>query len=305
MKQSRKLAALLVAAVLALGLTACKQEEPQAGFDAVTYVDGFIRGNYLGEFSPEYLEMVGLTEHDGEHLYEDSLYLEAQVFAYLYSIEYPDDFYEELQELYREIYTHLEYEVISSNLEEDGSYSVAVEIAPIDIVQRVEAKLDQVLEPFFEKYPAEVQNAMTTKDYQAFDAEWARLIIDIYRETLPETGNLERRSVTVKIDQDEKGYYTISDEEFQKLDALVIDYSVPVPIPDPEESSEPEGDAAPEESAEPGDPEASQDPEETPGPEGSPEPDPEVEETSEPGEDEPVPPTTASPLPEPEESGED
>lgn len=283
MKLCRKLTALLAAVALVLGLTACRKEEPQAEFDAKVYIDGMIRMTYLGEYPQEYLDLVGITEATAQNVYENSLYLEARAFAYLYNIEYPDDFYEEIMDLYRAIYSLIKFEVTWTSPTEDGSYVVQVEIAPIDIVRRVDAKLDEVLAPFFKKYPEEVQNTMTTADYKVFDAEWARLIIDTYRETLYWAGNLEKQSVTVKLEKNEDGYYSISSEEFKKLDALVIDYSKPqaqpTPTPEPTESPDPDQTPDPEETATP-------DPSETPGP------------------DDPVPPTTASPLPERSESEE-
>lgn len=280
MRLRRKLTALLLALVLTLALTACGQEEPQANFDAKVYVEGLLRGTYMGEFSQEYLDLVGLTEAEGQNVYERSIYLEAQVFAYLYNIEYPEDLYEEIMDLYREVYSYAKFEVVSAVREEDGSYSVQVDIEPIDIVQRVEKRLDKVLAAFSTKYSTEALNTMTDEDYRAYDAEWARLIIDAYKKALPETGNLEKRSVTVKLEKDEDGYYSISDEEFKKLGEYIIDYSDPASVmPSPEPSGEPE---------------PSPDGEITPAPDGEP--------TPTPGENDPVPPTTASPLPEPEGS---
>lgn len=281
MKLRRKLTALLMALILALGLCACRQEEQQESFDAKVYVEGLLQCAYQGEPSQEYLDLVGITEEQGQSVYENSLYLEAQVFAYLYNIEYPQDLYQEIEDLYREIFSHAKFEVVSAVLEEDGSYSVQVDIEPIDIVQKAEGKLDEVLKPFFEKYPVDSLKTMTTKDYQAYDAEWARLIIDTYKEVLPDTGNLEKQSVTVQLKKDEDGYYGISDEEFKKLGEHIIDYSAPEPVttPSPEPSGEPE-----------------------PSPDGESSPVPEGEPTPTPGKDDPVPPTTASPLPEPEGS---
>lgn len=276
MKRYRRLAAALLMLTLILGLTACDGEKnTEAAFDAGTYVDGLLRASYLGEYTPEYLELVGITEEEAQNSYENSVNLEAQVFAYLYNIEYPQEFYEEIRELYREIFSHAKFEVVSATQEEDGSFSVRVEVEPIDIVRQVGAGLDEKLKPFFEKYTSEVQNTMTTEDYEAFDAEWARLIVDAYKEALPQTGNLPAQSVTVKIRRDEEGYYGISDEEYKRVSALVIDYSNPAPEPTP----------TPETSETP-----SQRPEESP--------------AESPGENDPVPPTTASPLPEPEESEE-
>ena len=42
MRLRRKLTALLLALALALGLCACRQEEPQASFDAKVYVEGLL-----------------------------------------------------------------------------------------------------------------------------------------------------------------------------------------------------------------------------------------------------------------------
>ena len=283
MKLCRKLTAALLALAIALTLAGCGDEKSQGTFDAVAYMDGMLRATYMGEYSEGYLELVGQTQEEAEAIYENSVYLEAQVFAYLYSIEYPQDIYEELREMYRQIYSHAKFEVVSAVEEEDGSISVQVNIEPIDIVQKADAKLDEELKPFYEKYPAEVQNAMTTEEYEAFDAEWARLILDTYQETLDEIGNLEMKSVTVLLKKNEEGYYALSDDEFKKLNTFIIDYGGPEIQPDPTPV-----------------PTESLDPDQAPDPEGSAPMDP--EET--PGENDPVPPTTASPLPMPEESEE-
>lgn len=267
MKPCGKLAALLVAAALSLSLAGCQEKALVPAFDAEVYVEGRLAEAYLGEVSQEYMDMVGYNETQVEAIYQNSLYLEAQVFAYRYAIEYPQDFYEELQELYKSVYTHAKFLVVASNREEDGSISVEVETQPIDLAQRMEEKKGEALKPFFEKYPAESQNTMTEEEYKAYDAEWARAIIDLLKETLPELGNLGPKRVTVKLTKNEEGYYTLSDEEFRKLDAAIIDYSLsePEPTPEPTQSSEP----VPGESLDP---------------------------------DTPAPPTTASPLPQPEES---
>ena len=265
MRPRGKLTVLLTALALFLGLAGCREKAPESAFDAKTYVEGRLAEAYLGETSQEYMDLVGYNEVQVESIYQNSLYLEAQVFSYLYGIEYPEDFYEEIQELYKSIYSHVEFLVVSTAREEDGSISVEVELQPIDLPQRVEREKGEALKSFFEKYPSGVQNTMNDEEYKAYDAEWARLIIDLYKELLPETGNLEPRRVTVKLTQNEAGYYTLSDEEFRKLDAGVIDYSRSGTQTAPESTQSPGA----EESL---DPEA------------------------------PAPPTTASPVPQPEES---
>lgn len=267
MKLRGKLTALLAAAALLLSLAGCQKETPPPAFDAQVYVEGRLAEAYLGEVSQEYLDMVGYNETQVENIYKNSLYLEAQIFAYRYNIEYPDEFLEELQELYKSVYAHAKFLVVSTNREEDGSISVEVETQPIDLATRMEEKKEETLKPFFEKYPTGSQNSMDEEAYKAYDADWARAVIDLLKEVLPELGNLGPQRVTVKLTKNEEGYYTLSNDEFQKLNVAIMDYSLPAPAPTPEPTQSPA--PLPGESL-----------------------DPNV----------PAPPTTASPLPQPEGS---
>ena len=267
MKLRGKLTALLEAAALLLSLAGCQKETPPPAFDAQVYVEGRLAEAYLGEVSQEYLDMVGYNETQVENIYKNSLYLEAQIFAYRYNIEYPQDFYEEIQELYKSVYAHAKFLVVSTNREEDGSISVEVETQPIDLATRMEEKQEETLKSFFEKYPTGSQNSMDEEAYKAYDADWARAVIDLLKEVLPELGNLGPQRVTVKLTKNEEGYYTLSNDEFQKLNVAIMDYSLPAPAPTPEPTQSPA--PLPGESL-----------------------DPNV----------PAPPTTASPLPQPEGS---
>ena len=54
MRQRKRMAALVLAAGLALGLTACGGRGAEINsFDAKAYVDGLLRETYLGELTPE------------------------------------------------------------------------------------------------------------------------------------------------------------------------------------------------------------------------------------------------------------
>lgn len=220
--------AALPAAVLALALCACA---PGSGhdvskFDAVTYVDGLIRQNYLGEFDKQYLELVGITEAEAEATYENGIRMDADYFIYIYGIEYPtDELREELENLFKEIYSHTKYQVISAARQDDGSYSVKVEAEPIDIVQLAESQWDKTVKDFYEKYPVDKLNSMSDKDYEKADREWARLIVDLYRDKLEDVGNQNARSISIQLEPDKDGYYTISSGDFARLDDLIIDWS--------------------------------------------------------------------------------
>ena len=230
MKQ--RLMALGMALTLALGVTGCKGAAGGlAGgvskFDARVYVDGFIKQNYLGKYDSDYLELVGATAQEAERVYQDSIDNEVNFFlSYLYDIEYPtSEYVERVRELYREIYSHTKYTIVSVDELSDGSFAVKVDVEPIDIVQQVESDWDKNMEEFFEQYSAEVVNAMDDEEYKDFDKAWADKLLELYQNKLPEIGNMTARSVVVQIQQGENGVYEVEAESFQRLDDLIIDYT--------------------------------------------------------------------------------
>ena len=232
-EMKQRLMALGMTLVLALGVTGCRYgiSDGLAGgageFDAQVYVDGFIRQNYLGEYDRDYLELVGVTAQEAEQVYRDSIDNEVSFFiSYLYDIEYPtDEYVEQLRELYKEIYSHTKYTIVSVDELSDGSFAVKVEVEPIDIVQQVESDWDKNMKEFYETYSAEVVNAMDDEEYEAFDKAWAEKLLELYKNKMPEIGNMTPRSVVVQIQPGENGEYRVETESFRKLDDLIIDYT--------------------------------------------------------------------------------
>lgn len=223
-KLTKRLSALALAIGLGLSLTACGGGLSK--FDAVAYMDGLLKETYLGEFDKNYMELVGIDETEAQETYETSLEAETEFFLYFYDIEYPtDEMRQEIKDMYAEIYKHAKFEVVSAAEQDDGSFSVKINVEPINIVQLVEEDWEEIMDPFYEKYPVDVQNSMTEEEYQVMDEEWARMIVDLYLEKLPETSNLESQSTTVQLEKDTDGYYIITEEDFNRLDGMIIDYA--------------------------------------------------------------------------------
>lgn len=222
--------ALGMALVLALPLAGCKGGTVGGGvteFDAEVFVDGFIKQNYLGEYDPDYLELVGVTAEEAQDAYNDGIDNEVNFFLYyLYNIEYPSEEYiTQLRQLYKEIYSHTKYTIVSVDALSDGSFAVKVDVEPIDIVQQVDSDWDKNMEEFFEQYPAEVVNAMDDEEYRDYDKAWADKMLELYNNKLPEIGNMTARSVVVQIQRGQNGAYTVEAESFRELDDLIIDYT--------------------------------------------------------------------------------
>lgn len=229
MRKPQRWAAPVLALCLCLGLSACQGNTADTqGFtvhDAEVYVDGLIQENYLGQAVPEYLELVGIHEEDVESLYQSALDMDVEYFFYLYDIDHPsEDLYEEVEELYREIYKSTKYEIVSAAQQEDGSFSVKINVYPIDIAQTVNEAMNNATEEFYEKYPQDELNAMNDAQYEKVDQEWAEMILGLYQDTLEEIGNMTERSVTVQVEQNAQGLYAINSSDFARLDALILEY---------------------------------------------------------------------------------
>lgn len=230
MRKYKRSLALVLALGLCLSLTACRQETAGTkGFttyDAEVYVDGLIKENYMGIADEAYLELVNIHAEDVEALYDSTLDLDAEYFFFMYDIDHPtDELREEVRELYREIYKHTKYEIVSAAEQEDGSFSVKLNVSPIDIAQTVNEAKNDATEKFYEKYPQTTVNAMRDKDYEKMEAEWAELIMELYQNALKEIGNMTEKSISVQIEQNDEGLYTINSDDFARLDALIIDYT--------------------------------------------------------------------------------
>lgn len=225
MKKMKRFAALALALGLTLTLGACNQGI--STFDAKAYIEGMLKQTYLGEFDEGYLTLVDSNEEEAQTNYENSLDVESQFFCYFYDIEYPTDKQmEQLRDLYGRIYAHAKFEVVSAAKQDDGSFSVKLSIEPINIVQLAEAKLGEALEPFYTKYENADINNMTDEEYKAYDQEYAQIIIDTYESVMSEIGNEEVKTLSVQIEEDEDGYFGLADDDFDRIDALIINYDV-------------------------------------------------------------------------------
>lgn len=212
-------------AELAAMLMALSRLTPPERPAAERYIEGLLKANYLGQFEPEYLQLSGLSESAARRAYEKRLRQAADYFLLIYNVEYPtDEMRTALADVYAQVYEHLEFRVVSSAEAEDGFWSVELSISPLDIIRITDASLSQTMEPFYAKYPLEVQLAMTDREYRIMDKEWAELLIALFRSKLPNVGSLPPQCVLLQPELGGDGKWTLSQEALDALDARVIQY---------------------------------------------------------------------------------
>ena len=221
MKNLKRSAALLLAAALVFAMTACRSFSE----DMTTLVRGNLDELYLGQYDADYIKLVRTTEEDCEKDYLDGLELEAEFFASYFQIEnLTDDLKAEIVELYKELYSHSEFTVGEASKLDDSTYAVKVEIAPINIVNLIDENWEEGMADFYEKYADQDPSEMTDEEYNAFDADWAHGILQLFRDQLPEIGHMDAESIAVQVVKNDDGVWRIADSDMGKIDELIIYY---------------------------------------------------------------------------------
>ncbi len=228
----KKLITTLTAGLLALTLTACGGG--LTTFDATAYIQGLMDETYLGKFSEEYMKSVNIDLEEAEKTYRNSLEVEFQYLANAFELDQEylsEEVYEDALDLLADIYQNARYEVKPATKTEKG-FAVEVVVQPYDIVAVIyEEYMEDYGKTFNEKYTdytAEKIQAMSDTQYEDFlteyENDWASGILQLFRDHAAEGGYLDAESIIIQLAPDTDGLYTISDNDFSNLDALILAY---------------------------------------------------------------------------------
>ena len=233
----KKLIAVVLAFAMVLALTACGSIDVGGGTSDITLL---VRGNldavYPGIFDPDYLDLVSTDEATAQADYEEGIASEAEYFCYYFGIidssfgedfsDIPEDLQAEIIQLYKDIYSKSKYECKEAVEQSDGSYTVQVLIDPIDIIQQAYDMITgdgyQPWEEFNAKYDgADLNDPAVNAEYIQ---EKTRMAIDLVKSLLPNLGYQEQKSLSVQIQQDADGYYSINNDDWSMIDNYMITY---------------------------------------------------------------------------------
>ena len=211
MKKKRVAIICVLAAVLLLA--GCG-----GGFDASGYVRGVLNNIYLGD-SAEYTKMVDITEEEAAEEYEQGIEVEADFFLQYYGIgEVSDDVYEQIVDMYKTIYQQSKFEVQEA-IKNGDDYNVEVLISPIDVIVNSEEDISAAVDEFVAAAdPADYPDDLSIND------ALARIVVDVINGNMPELGWQDQKSIIVKVEKDDAGYYGLSSDAISQLDQDMIAY---------------------------------------------------------------------------------
>ena len=199
-------------------------ETTKQTFDPAAYVKGGLDAVYLGEYSDEYLAMLGGETKDscGER-YERGMQVSLEVFCEYFGIDLAqcgDATRTELLDLMRRMYKCAKYEIGPTAQDGDG-YTVSVTVSPIAAV----AKTAQ------DDYPGFAQDAANRiaageldKSSQSFKDWWAKSICDMVSARLASPEYLDAQTVSVTLAKNDGGAYGFAGTSLSDVDALIVSY---------------------------------------------------------------------------------
>ena len=134
------------------------------------------------------------------------------------------------KELYQDIYAKADYSIVSSSKQDDGTFAVKVTVKPMDIFTLLVNNSDDGFEAFWEKFDAVDTNSMCDEEFatwstNVFAPEFYDTLLDVLEAQIPDIGYKDEKSIVIQVQQSESGSLYISDEDWQNLDNLIIDYS--------------------------------------------------------------------------------
>ncbi len=202
---------------LVLQLTACSLFESKNKKYAA-YVTSLLDANYKGSFET-FIEMTESDQAAVETAYNEGIeHLANSLIAY-YGIELVDDgtLKQKFIELTKKIYSATKYEVKPA-VKSGDNYTVEVLIYPIDILEKTYSEVIGYIETFNKKKEA---GDFDEYEIEQYETEFAEGVWDILNKAADNMGYKDYTSTIISILTTEDTYY-ISDEDFTKLDSLLI-----------------------------------------------------------------------------------
>ncbi|MCI8836394.1 MAG: hypothetical protein HFH24_13745 [Ruminococcus sp.] len=188
-------------------------------FDACTYTQAVLDVSYKNQ-TEDYMEITGASQEEADEIFQRNLDTTMQDFK---SMELSGELEENYRKLFEEIIKQVNYTVGEAVKEENGDFTVDVEIKPVLL-------FDDTYEEFqkkSEEYAASITSDVMEGAEMPSDEEIQAKVYQIYYEVLqagleagPHFGETEK--VTVHIQKTEDGVYEIPSEDLKTLDASMI-----------------------------------------------------------------------------------
>ena len=238
----KRIAALSLAALMALSLSACRDLNGSnlTTKDASECVQVELDTTYKGQFEGFVKFYNNMTTSDAREQYDANVEGEAMIFLNGMGIPSLEDENSNVEpsemqihrakELYKQIYAKADYSIVSSSKQDDGTFAVKVPVKPMDVFTLLVNNYDDGFEAFWTKFDAVDTDSMSDEEFanwytNVLAPEFYDTLLDVLEDQIPDIGYKDEKSIVIQVQQHEDGGLFISNEDWQHLDDLIIDYS--------------------------------------------------------------------------------
>lgn len=210
----KKIMALVLAGVMLLSLGGCGTTE----FDAKGYVQAILDAKFHREYK-EYAKVTGISEEEAKEQMESEFKqsIEESMNASLteLGVTATEDEMTQYLQLEADIRAKVQYTVKNAVKDDDGNYTVDVEIKPISVYQNWNTDLN-------EKLTAAIQNGATAEKYMG-------IILESFKTCVESAEAGEAVKFTFHVTGEESGkkiVYGVSEDEMLNVDLVATGQSV-------------------------------------------------------------------------------
>ena len=126
---------------------------------------------------------------------------------------------ERAKEVMEKIYAKSKYTVGTGSKTKDGDFVVEVTVSPLDLYNLLTD------DDYFDALDqAGFDEAETEEEYEAVDAIYGPLILDLLEERLDSVTYGKDQIIMLQLKKDSEGYYSLVDTGMQNVDQVILDY---------------------------------------------------------------------------------
>ena len=205
MKNLQKYLMILGTIMLSIGISACSR---QPDFDAKSYVQSSLDAYYHGEYK-DYANLLEISEKDAKKEIEEDFNESIQQ-QFDDSDNITDKGIADYAEKLTEVKKLAKYKVQDVK-EEDGAYTVSVQVEPSNVFQTLQQSSAEVSK-------GKIAQGMKETDPGVF----ASVLTESVQKSIDKNSYGEPVSVTVKVEKNHSGTYELSETERSKLETAMF-----------------------------------------------------------------------------------
>ncbi len=221
-KNMTKKRIILIAAVLTVIIIAAVigMNMYRNRFDAGEYVQAVLDVSYKNK-TDEYVEITGVSEEEAGQIFEKNLDATMEGFE---TSDMPEEFLPQYRELFAELAKNVSYTIGDPVKEEDNVYEVLVKVKPITLLSDTYNTFQKKAQEYADQVTDSVMNGGEMPSDEEMQKEIYQIYYDVLKDKM-DTGMLygEVKNITLKVTKEGSREFTISQEDMDRLDALLIE----------------------------------------------------------------------------------